>query len=1138
MTIQALLPPLPKQACDHLHWPACPGSALSLALSELAQAANAPIIIITVDPLISYQLRQEISFFKNTTMPLLNFPDWETLPYDTFSPHQEIISQRLRTLSLLPQLNKGILLTTVNTFMQRVTPREYINAHAFYLKIKDIIHLEQLRHRFVNAGYQSVSQVLAPGEFAVRGSLFDIFPMGSALPYRIDLFDQEIDSIKTFDPETQRTIDSVDKIDLLPAREFPLDSTSIGLFRQQWREQFSGNPTQSPLYENISQGNSAAGIEYYLPLFFPETATLFDYLPKNSILVRVDQLSPSADKFWSEIKERYEQLRHDITRPLLTPEKLFLNSTDVFTQMKHFSRIDINSTPYQMPDLMINHKSADPLFNLKQFLAKNNSRILFCAESAGRREALLNLFNKHAIAPAIISRWQEFITSNALLNITIAPIEQGLHLSSPEITLIPESALFGQQILQQRRRKEKSIDNNNIDNIIRNLAELTIGAPVVHIDHGVGRYMGLQTLQIGDQLGEYLTLEYANNDKLYVPVASLHLINRYSGMDPEHAPLHKLGTDHWEKAKRKAAEKIRDVAAELLTLQAQRELRQGFAYAVPEESYALFATAFAFEETPDQQQAIIDVIKDMQAKRSMDRLICGDVGFGKTEVAMRAAFIAVQSGHQVAVLVPTTLLAQQHYQNFCDRFADWPIKIDMLSRFRSAQEQQNTLLELKTGKVDIIIGTHKLLQSDIQFKQLGLVIIDEEHRFGVQQKERLKKLRAEVDILTLTATPIPRTLNMAMSGMRDLSIIGTPPLRRLAIKTFVHQYNTGLIREAILREILRGGQVYYLHNTVDTIVSKANALRELVPEARIAIAHGQMRERELEVVMREFYHQHSNVLICTTIIETGIDIPSANTIIIDRADKLGLAQLHQLRGRVGRSHHQAYAYLLTPPPKSLTADAQKRLDAIASLEDLGAGFVLATHDLEIRGAGEILGEEQSGDMQEIGFSLYMELLEKAVNTLKSGGKLNLLEQDANQTEIDLHIPTLIPENYIPDVHSRLILYKRIANAKNPDELHELQVEFIDRFGLLPDATKNLFIITELKLSAETLGIKKITGNTKGCQLEFIENPPIDAIKIIQLIQKEPQQFKLDGKNKLRMLKNQPEPNERIENLKALFERIK
>lgn len=1089
-------------------------SQLSHHLSQYAEGLASPLLVITPDSLINQTLTEEIRFF-NPALTVMTLPDWETLPYDNFSPHQDIISERLRTLSKLRQLSKGIVLINVSSLMQRLTPRHFIESHVFAIKINDRIHLEQIRQQFIDSGYQAVSQVLAPGEFAVRGSLFDIFPMGSEYPYRIDLLDDEIESIRTFDPETQRTLEKIDHVDLLPAREFPFDTQAIEHFRQQWREHFEGNPSHCPVYETVSHGSIPQGIEYYFPLFFKETHTLFDYLPHPISIIQLDGISTAAEKFHAEIKSRYEQLRHDRLRPILAPKTLFLDPTELFIALKPFEAEKIQHEQYVSPDILVDHKSSEPLKKLKDYLAGLDNKILFCVESPGRREALLQLLRTHNISPTPVNTWQEFLSSTEKLCITVAPLEQGTTLPEQNILLIAESALLGEQIVQSRRKKSKTTD---LDTVVKNLAELNIGAPVVHVEHGVGRYLGLEILTIQENTGEYLVLEYANDAKLYVPVSSLNLIHRYSGLDPEHAPLHKLGSDQWDKAKKKAAEKIRDVAAELLALHAQRELRKGFAYSI-DSNYQLFASQFPFEETPDQTQAIQDVIADMNKPKSMDRLICGDVGFGKTEVAMRAAFVAVQAGHQVCVLVPTTLLAQQHYQNFADRLADWPIKVEMLSRFKTSTEQTKILDDLKLGKIDIIIGTHKLLQPEITFKHLGLCIIDEEHRFGVRQKEQLKKLRAEVDILTLTATPIPRTLNMAMSGMRDLSIIGTPPLRRLSIKTFVHVYDKSLIREAIIREIMRGGQVFYLHNDVDTMQAVAEKLRELIPEAKVGIAHGQMRERELEIVMREFYHQHHNVLVCTTIIETGIDIPSANTIIIERADKFGLAQLHQLRGRVGRSHHQAYAFLLTPPHQKITPDAEKRLEAISRLEDLGVGFALATHDLEIRGAGEILGESQSGEMHEIGFSLYMELLERA---MKSG------VPEPIKSDIELQIPAFIPEDYIPDVHARLVLYKRIANCKDQTKLDELNVEFIDRFGLLPEQTKNLFAITALKLNAEQMGIKKITASAKSTRIEFTETPNIDSLKLITLIQTKPLLYKLDGPHGLKIM--QKETVEGLENL--------
>lgn len=1139
--VSPLNPPLPTANGDKINWGSLYGSSMCLAIANAANNSQQPLLVITPDNLASSQLEEELSFF--TPLKIMVFPDWETLPYDTFSPHQDLISQRLAVLSTLPTLNNGIVIVSVQTLMQKIAPNNYIEASSFALSTGEKINLSEMRIRFERCGYQCVAQVLSPGEFAVRGSLLDVFPMGSNSPFRIDLFDNEVDSIRTFDPENQRSLEKIAKISLLPAREFPLTEQAISLFRQAWRNYFPGNPLRSPIYQNVSDGNSTPGIEYYLPLFFEQTATLFDYLSPDCTIIRCGDVTTPADKFWDEIRERYEQRRYDQSHPLLPPTEIFLTASDLFAKTHQFKQIQCQQDPVteklgaynfatQTPPVcLINHKSEHPLHELKAFLTKTNNRILFCAESAGRREALLELLKQGEIYPHITATWSEFLQQSASPCLSVAPLEQGLSLTDPSIIVFAETQLFGAQVLQQRRRKQRFVDS---DIIVRNLAELQIGAAVVHIDHGVGRYVGLQILHVNNYEAEYLTLEYDGGDKLYVPVASLHYISRYSGTDVENAPLNRLGTDQWQKAKQKAQVQIRDVAAELLDIYAIREARPGFQYPTPDEQYRAFSAAFPFEETPDQTQAIAQVVNDMTSGKPMDRLICGDVGFGKTEVAMRAAFVAVQAGKQVAILVPTTLLAQQHYQNFSDRFADWPIKIEMLSRFRSTTEQTNILSQVKEGKIDIIIGTHKLLQPDIQFHALGLVIIDEEHRFGVRQKERLKTLRAEVDVLTLTATPIPRTLNMALADIRDLSLIATPPARRLAIKTFVHPRSDIIIREAILREIMRGGQVYFLHNAVETIQRIAEELKELVPEARIAIAHGQMRERELEHVMSDFYHHRFNVLVCTTIIETGIDIPAANTIIMDRADKFGLAQLHQLRGRVGRSHHQAYAYLLTPIHQKITPDAEKRLDAITALEELGSGFTLATHDLEIRGAGELLGEEQSGNIQAVGFSLYMELLDRAVHALKEGKEPDLEKPLHVGAEIDLQIPALIPNDYVPDVHTRLVLYKRIANAQDEKELDELQVEFIDRFGLLPDAAKNLFRLTALKIHAKPLGIRKVDANIASSRIEFVPNPPINPVKIILLIQQEPDKYKLDGPDRLRCIVDQQKPEDRFNNLEKLF----
>jgi transcription-repair coupling factor (superfamily II helicase) len=831
-----------------------------------------------------------------------------------------------------------------------------------------------------------------------------------------------------------------------------------------------------------------------------------------------------------------------LERPLLPPPLLFLDAAQVDRALARYSRIEltvvgeggVDFPTAPPPALPLEPRSEQPALRPAEFLREFPGRVLFAAESAGRREALRETLRSYGLEPKVCEGWSEFLTREDLpLALTIAPLEQGLLLTEPPLAIIAESQLYGERVRQQRRRGP----SRDPDTIIRNLTDLNLGAPIVHEEHGIGRYAGLERLSIADVDGEFVVVEYAEGGRLYVPVASLHLLSRYTGAAPDSAPLHKLGSGQWEKVRRKAAEKVNDAAAELLDLYARREARPGHAFKLSDADYAAFAAAFPFEETPDQQTAIEAVIADMCSGRPMDRVVCGDVGFGKTEVAMRAAFVAVQDGRQVAVLTPTTLLAQQHYQNFQDRFADWPVRTELLSRFRSAKQQAETIKALVEGTVDILIGTHKLLQDSVTFKRLGLVIIDEEHRFGVRQKERLKALRAEVDVLTLTATPIPRTLNMAMAGMRELSIIATPPAGRLAVKTFIGQWNKVLIQEACQRELKRGGQIYFLHNEVETIQRMAAQITELVPGARIAVAHGQMRERELEQVMLDFYHRRCNLLICTTIIESGIDVPSANTIIINRADKLGLAQLHQLRGRVGRSHHRAYAYLIVPPRPVMTADAIKRIEAIESLEDLGAGFLLASHDLEIRGAGELLGEDQSGQIQEVGFTLYMDLLERAVQALKAGRAPELDRPLDHGPEVDLQSPALIPDDYLPDVHSRLILYKRIASARDNGELRELQVEMIDRFGLLPTPVKTLFRVTELKLWAMPIGVRKIEAGPKGGRIVFGLEPKIDTIKLIKLIQQKPKVYKLDGKDKLRFIKALPDAEARSIEVETLLKEI-
>jgi transcription-repair coupling factor (superfamily II helicase) len=1136
------LPSLPATAGKQ-HWGNLPGAALSLAIAEAASSAKRFTLLLTADSQSAERLQEELSFFA-PDLPVLHFPDWETLPYDLFSPHQDIISQRIAALYRLPELKHGVLVVPITTALHRLAPKRFLLGSSLVMQVGQRLDVNQMRSSLEAAGYRCVDTVYEHGEFAVRGALIDLFPMGSNQPYRIDLFDDEIETLRTFDPETQRSIDKVESIKLLPAKEFPLEKKAVTDFRGRFRERFDVDFRRCPIYQDLSTGITPAGIEYYLPLFFEETATLFDYLPQDTQVFSLPGIEKAAEHFWVDARSRYEDRRVDPERPLLPPADIFLPVEDCFARLKNWPRVVVSQDDIEegvgrqrfnaqpLPDLAIQAKASEPLAALRRFIEEHPGRVLFCAESAGRREVLLELLARLKLKPKEFDSWPAFVESRERLGICIAPLDDGLLLDN--LALVAESPLFGQRVMQ-RRRREKSRDGG--DNVIKNLAELREGAPVVHIDHGVGRYLGLITLEIEGQAAEFLALMYAEEAKLYVPVASLHLIARYTGSDDALAPLHRLGSETWQKAKRKAAEQVRDVAAELLDIYARRAAREGYAFADPTVDYATFSAGFPFEETPDQQSAIEAVREDMLAAKSMDRLVCGDVGFGKTEVAMRAAFIAVHGGKQVAVLVPTTLLAQQHYNSFRDRFADWPVKVEVMSRFKSAREVGEAVQQLAEGKVDIVIGTHKLLQEDVKFSNLGLVIIDEEHRFGVRQKEQLKALRSEVDILTLTATPIPRTLNMAVAGMRDLSIIATPPARRLSVRTFVMEQNNPTIKEALLRELLRGGQVYYLHNDVKTIEKCAADLAELVPEARIGIGHGQMRERELEQVMGDFYHKRFNVLIASTIIETGIDVPSANTIIIERADKFGLAQLHQLRGRVGRSHHQAYAYLLTPPRKQMTDDAQKRLEAISGAQDLGAGFLLATHDLEIRGAGELLGDGQSGQIQAVGFTLYMEMLERAVKSIRKGEQPNLDQPLGGGPEINLRVPALIPEDYLPDVHARLILYKRIANAADEDGLKELQVEMIDRFGLLPEPSKHLVRITLLKLQAEKLGIKKVDAGPQGGRIEFAADTCVDPLTLIKLIQSAPSRYKFEGATMFKFQVPMERPEERFNTLEALFERL-
>ncbi len=1140
---------LPSAEKPRVRWGQLYGSAMALKLAEAAQQLSAPLLVIAGNARELSRLEDELRVFLPGSVSLLSLPGWETLPYDQFAPHPDIISQRLSTLSRLPHLKQGVVLVDVDTVIQRLPPRSYIEAHAFDIAVGHQLELHSFRNKLTAAGYAHVSQVMAPGEFAVRGSLLDLFPMGSATPYRIDLFDEEVESIRSFDADTQRTLEKTEHIHLLPAHEFPLSTEGVQLFKRQFRTRFEGDLTRVPIYKDVTEGAAPAGIEYYLPLFFEQVSEIFTYLPAESAVACTAEFSGLLEESWNSIVMRHEQRAHDVERPILTPQELFLPPAEFLEQLNSRRQIELfvneldpnrqhiswqnfdSTTP---PPVKLDARAPEPARALLDHLHTYQGRTLIAAESTGRREMILDILRKHQLNAPSIDDWQLFMNSEIPLAITVSPIARGLQLKDPAITVLAEEQLFGERGRQERRRRRADRDP---EKIIRDLSDLMPGSPVVHDEYGVGRYLGLQTMEAGGLMGEFLVLEYADGDKIYVPVQSLDRVSRYTGSGGDNAPLHKLGTDTWAKAKKKAAQKVRDTAVELLDLYARRAARQGTSLQAADADMLAFADAFRFEETPDQAQAIAAVVEDMRSGKPMDRVVCGDVGFGKTEVALRAAFVAVQAGKQVVVLVPTTLLAQQHYQTFADRFADWPVKVETMSRFRTTAQVNEALKGLEAGTVDIVVGTHRLLQSSVHFKNLGLIIIDEEHRFGVKDKEKLKHLRAEVDVLTLTATPIPRTLNMAMGGLRDLSLITTPPSSRLAIKTFVTPFDGTAVREACLREIRRGGQIYYVHNSVDTIEKTARMLSELVPESNIAIGHGQMRERELEQVMLDFSHQRCNLFVCTTIVESGIDVPTANTIIIDRADKFGLAQLHQMRGRVGRSHHQAYAYLLTPPKANMTPDAIKRLEAIESLEDLGAGFTLATHDLEIRGAGELLGEGQSGQIQEIGFALYMEMLERAVEALKQGKTPDLDQPLHRGPEVDLHVPALLPEDYMPDVHMRLVLYKRIAAAESTDALRELQTEMIDRFGLLTEAGKNLFRITELKLRAKAIGIRKLDLHANGGYAMFDKDASIDPTNLILFVQRNARTHKFDGPLKLRFTLPLEHPEARFKAAEDLLDGI-
>ena len=1135
-----LSPVLPAGKDDVVRWSRLLGGNRGLAIASAAMRREGPLLVVTRSVAAADQLADEIRFYASEKpFPIRMFPDWECLPYDVFSPHQELIAERLETLYKLPHVTHGVVLVAASTLLYRLPPHDYVAAHSFMLDVGDRLEITALRQQLTQGGYRTTSQVMEPGEYAVRGGLIDVFPVGATRPYRVELFGDTVETVREFDPETQRSGKQLASVQLLPAREYPLTDTAIQRFRQAFRARFEGDPQKVPLYRDVSKGLSPPGIEFFVPLFFDTTATLFDYLPAGTLCVLEEGAEQAGRSFLREAQTRYEQLRHDVERPLLAPHELFIDIDALRRSLDQWPRIELlelspassesdraRLIDYATPGpaiLPIEYRADVPHHALFDYLKNYQGRVLIVAESAGRRETLRALLNDHGYAPTAVSGWPEFLRGAMKLALATASLERGLELKQPAIAVITEPQLYGERAVQRRRRQRIERDPTAI---IRSLAELKLNDAVVHEDHGVGRYRGLEIIDVGDGPNEFVCLEYADGDKLYIPVLSLQLISRYTGTDPEHAPLHKLGGDAWEKAKRRAQQKAYDAAAELLEIHALRAARTGHAFQAAGAAYHAFADSFPFEETSDQMRAIEEVLQDMQAERSMDRLVCGDVGFGKTEVAMRAAFQAVHDNTQAAVLVPTTLLAQQHYQNFSDRFADTGYRVELLSRFRSKADQSQVLRALADGKVDVVIGTHRLLQQDVRFKNLGLLILDEEHRFGVRQKERLKRLRAEVDILTLTATPIPRTLNMALAGLRDISIIGTAPEGRLAIKTLVAERNRDLIREACLREIRRGGQVYFLHNEVRSIERAAQELAEIVPEAEIRYAHGQMPERELEHVMLDFYHRRFNVLVCSTIIESGIDVPTANTIIIERADKFGLAQLHQLRGRVGRSHHRAYAYLLIPGLNAISADARKRLEAIEALEELGVGFALASHDLEIRGAGDLLGEAQSGEIDEVGFALYSELLERAVDSLKTGQPLPATIE-ARGAEVNLHAPALLPDDYLADVHLRLVLYKRIASMENVDALRELQEEVIDRFGVLPPAGALLFKAAELKIRAEQLGIRKIDAGAKGVRIEFVEKPPIDPGTVLRLLQSAPRRYRLDGPNRVRLLGEFPDADSRV-----------
>ncbi len=1124
------------------------GSADALLLARLGErekAAGRVTAIVTADASDAQRLIDEMAFFAPGLRCAL-FPDWETLPYDSFSPHQDLISERLATLWRIRQRDNqhgaDVVLVPATTALYRLAPPSFLAGYTFEFKSGQKLDEAKLKAQLTLAGYQHVSQVVSHGEYAVRGGLIDLFPMGSLQPYRVDLFDDEIDSIRTFDPDTQRSLYPVPEVRLLPGREFPMDEDARAKFRHRWRELLEGDPTRSRIYKDMGQGIATAGIEYYLPLFFDETATVFDYLGADATVVMHGDLEPAFQRFWQDTKERFRLVQGDPERPALAPEVLFLSADQFYTRAKEHAQLALrpgtedvaDSAIFQkLEDLSVVRGAEDPLARLQRHIATSAHRILLLAESDGRRESLLDFFRASGVNPPVFDSLAEFQgDAGEKVGIATAGLMNGFAWVEEGLDFVTETELFATSPTGRRRRRQEQV--SDVEALIKDLSELKVGDPVVHSDHGIGRYQGLVNMDMGQKnpdgtpaVQEFLHLEYAGNAVLYVPVSQLQLISRYTGVSPEDAPLHKLGGTQWEKAKRKAAEQVRDSAAELLNIYARRAARQGHAFRYSPQDYEQFANDFGFEETADQRAAIHAVIQDMISPQPMDRLVCGDVGFGKTEVALRAAFVAITGGKQVAFLAPTTLLAEQHYQTLVDRFSKWPIKVAEVSRFRSGKEITAAVKGIADGSVDIVVGTHKLLSESTQFKNLGLLIIDEEHRFGVRHKEAMKAMRAEVDVLTLTATPIPRTMGMALEGLRDLSVIATAPQRRLAIKTFVRNEGTGVIREAVLRELKRGGQCYFLHNEVETIENRKQKLEEILPEARIAVAHGQMPERELERVMRDFVAQRYNILLCSTIIETGIDVPSSNTILISRADKFGLAQLHQLRGRVGRSHHQAYAYLMVPDLDSLTKQAQQRLEAIQQMEELGSGFYLAMHDLEIRGAGEVLGENQSGNMMEVGFQLYNEMLSEAVRSLKAGKEPDLLSPLSASTDINLHAPALLPNDYCGDVHLRLSFYKKLATARTSDQIDTLLEEIVDRFGKLPPQAQTLIDVHRLRVLSQPYGVVKVDAAPGVINITFKPQPPVDPMAIIHLIQKN-KHIKLAGNEKLRIERALDNPKDRAQ----------